>query len=109
MATKYYIDIETLDNFKDELMDRFIGMCGGNDYNKLNLLTIGDTIYEIYDKYAVISDADVVEVTRCKDCEHCNSYITWKGKEYCRCTFDDEKINVAEPTHFCGYGKRKEQ
>lgn len=54
-------------------------------------------------------DANVVEVTHCKDCKHCSSYITWQGKEYCRCTFDDETINVAEPTHFCGYGKRREE
>ena len=108
MAKKYYIDIETLDKFRNELMDHFIDMCGGNDYNKLNLLTIGDAIDAIYDKYAVIPDEDVVEVTRCKDCQHSNAYLTWQGKEYYHCTANDG-VNVAAPVHFCGYGERKEQ
>ena len=55
-----------------------------------------------------IPTADVVEVTRCKDCQYSNAYLTWRGKEYYHCTANDG-ANVAEPTHFCGYGERKEQ
>lgn len=41
---------EALDKFRDELMDKFIDLCRGNDFNKLTLLKIGDTIDQIYDK-----------------------------------------------------------
>lgn len=42
---------EKLENFKDELVDRFIVLCYGNDYNKLTLLKIDETIDEIYEKH----------------------------------------------------------
>jgi hypothetical protein len=42
---------EALDAFWNDLMDTFIAMCEGNDYNKINLLTIGDTINTIYDRH----------------------------------------------------------
>lgn len=41
---------EAVDKFRDELMDKFICLCKSNDYNKLSLLKIGDTINDIYDK-----------------------------------------------------------
>lgn len=41
---------EAVDKFRDELMDRFIELCGYNDYNKINLLLIGETVDEVYDK-----------------------------------------------------------
>lgn len=52
MATlmKMYYDILT--NFRNEIVDEFIRMCGGNDYNRLNLLAIAETIDRIYNKHA---------------------------------------------------------
>ena len=41
---------EALDKFRDELINKFIDLCRGNDFNKLTLLKIGDTIDQIYDK-----------------------------------------------------------
>lgn len=45
------IAFKALDAFKCELAGRFIDLCKGNDYNKLTLLKIYDTIDEIYDKH----------------------------------------------------------
>lgn len=44
------VAFEATDNFRDAIMDVFIGMCRGNDYNKVNLLQIGDAIDAVYDK-----------------------------------------------------------
>lgn len=41
---------EAVDKFRDELMDEFLSLCDYNDYNKINLLTIGEAIDRIYDK-----------------------------------------------------------
>lgn len=37
--------------FKNDLVNTFIDLCRGNDYNKLTLLKIGDTIDALYDKH----------------------------------------------------------
>ena len=39
-----------VDKFRDALMDKFIELCRGNDYNKINLLLIGETIDRTYDE-----------------------------------------------------------
>ena len=57
-----YIERSVLDDFKDDLMSRFIVLCFGNDYNKLQLLTIGNVIDEFYEKHSTKPAADVVEV-----------------------------------------------
>ena len=44
------VAFEATDNFRDAIMDVFIDMCCGNDYNKLTLLQIGDAIDAVYDK-----------------------------------------------------------
>lgn len=41
---------EAIDKFRDELMDEFLDLCNYNDFNKINLLTIGDVVDRIYDK-----------------------------------------------------------
>ena len=48
---KAEIVLEEIDNVKSDIMSRFIDMCDGNDYNKVNLLQIGDTIDHIFDLY----------------------------------------------------------
>ena len=40
---------EEVDKFRTDLMNKFIDLCRGNDYNKLTLLKIGDVVDEIYD------------------------------------------------------------
>ena len=42
--------IIALDNFCNDLMDVFIDKCKGNDFNKLNLLTISDIVDEVHNK-----------------------------------------------------------
>lgn len=44
---------KVVDKFRDELMDRFLSLCNYNDYNEINLLTIGETVDRIYDKCIV--------------------------------------------------------
>ena len=41
---------EAIDMFKDRVMDEFISLCNYNDFDKINLLTIGDTVDRIYDE-----------------------------------------------------------
>lgn len=48
---------KVVDKFRDELMNKFMSLCNYNDFNKLNLLTIGETVDRIYDKCI----ADIVE------------------------------------------------
>ena len=45
------VAFEVIDKFRDELINIFIDMCFGNDYNKINLLQIGDAIDAVYDSY----------------------------------------------------------
>ena len=87
-----------IDKFRDELMDKFLRLCNYNDFSKLNLEKIADTINEIYDKCVVDTPtADVVEVVRCADCKNYNNH------RYCQyfasTVFDDD---------FCSYGERKD-
>lgn len=41
---------EAVDKFRDELVDKFLRLCNYNDFNKLNLEKIYDTVNDIYDK-----------------------------------------------------------
>jgi hypothetical protein len=41
---------EEVDKFRIDLMNKFIDLCRGNDYNKLTLLKIGDVVDEMYDR-----------------------------------------------------------
>lgn len=42
--------IDLLEKYRGKLMMRFIELCRGNDFNKVSLLVIGETINAIYDK-----------------------------------------------------------
>ena len=46
-----HITFTALDAFKCDLAEKVIFLCNGNDFNKLTLLKIYDTIEEIYDKH----------------------------------------------------------
>lgn len=54
---------EAVDKFQNELMDEFLRLCNYNDYNKINLFTIGEVVDRIYDK--CIEDM-VTEDEKCK-------------------------------------------
>jgi hypothetical protein len=41
--------LEAVDNFRSALVDKFIDLCRGNDFNKINLLLIGETIDRTFD------------------------------------------------------------
>ena len=41
--------LEAIDKFRSALMDKFIDLCRGNDFNKINLLLIGETIDRTFD------------------------------------------------------------
>ena len=62
MAEKEYIEAKDLDDFRNEIMDKFLSLCNYNDYNKLTLLRISETIDEVYEKYVSKPLADVAEV-----------------------------------------------
>ena len=89
-----YITAKDLDDFRDDIMDRFLSLCDYNDYKKLTLLRIGETINEIYDEYCEKPLADVVEVVRCKDCKHRHK-DSW-------CEYADDDDNF-----YCARGERK--
>lgn len=59
-----------MDEFKSELMSKFIDLCRGNDYNKLTLLRIGETIDRIYEKYSTLPSTEDAEVVRCEGCNY---------------------------------------
>ena len=41
---------EAVEKFRDALMEKFLRLCNYNDFSKLNLEKIADTVNEIYDK-----------------------------------------------------------
>ena len=41
---------EAVDKFRSLIMNKFIELCNYNDYGKINLLTIGETVDRIYDR-----------------------------------------------------------
>ena len=94
---KEYIERAELDDFKDELMNRFIVLCSGNDYNKLNLLTIGNVIDELYEKHSTKPAADVVEVRH-------GRFVDWDGNpiesfDYCGRACDTWGRALYRPIH----------
>ena len=48
-----------LTDFRNDLMDEFIGLCYGNDYNKLTLLKIGDVVDKIFKKHLDIANKEL--------------------------------------------------
>lgn len=42
--------LEAVEKFRDELTNKFLRLCDYNDYNKINLLTIADTVDSVYDR-----------------------------------------------------------
>lgn len=48
---------KVVDKFRDELADKFLRLCNYNDFNRLNLERIMDTVNDIYDKCI----ADIIE------------------------------------------------
>lgn len=89
-----YINANDLEEFRNEIMDKFLSLCNYNDFNKLTLLRIGETIDQIYDKYCSRPFADVVEVKHGKwvaasdkpgvyiglKCSLCGGRITYSEK-----------------------------
>lgn len=51
-----------------------------------------------------VPNADVVEVTRCKNCRHNGSIDT-----DCPFGWKDKKFNMPNPNDYCSYGEKKEQ
>ena len=50
-----------LEDFRDNLVSKFTTLCHYNDFNKLNLLKIVDTINNVYDKTVVgISEEPII-------------------------------------------------
>ena len=62
-----------IDEFMHEVISKFIELCRGNDYNKLTLLRIGETIERVYEKYRTLPTVEAVEVVHGRwDTEKCN-------------------------------------
>lgn len=59
------------------------------------------------DAIRAIPAADVVEVVRCKDCEHFRDYTDRHGVVRMNCIRDCH-IPQVEPEHFCSYGERRD-
>lgn len=89
-----------IDEFKSEVMSEFIRLCNGNDFNKLTLLRIGDTIDRIYERYRLLP---AVEIVRCKDC-------MWYDSDECgnlQIDMSDCSHLYTQPDDFCSYGERR--
>lgn len=74
-----------------------------------NFVFTSKWIKEIMDN---LPTADVVEVVRCKDCKYTDVHICpITGKETLFCEFGRRGIKpeAVNPTHFCGYGERKDK
>ena len=67
--------------------------------NELDIPAIGTVIYILSE----MDSADVVEVVRCKDCEHGQSYNMF-GSRYC---LKHNDVAVRD-NDFCSYGERKD-
>lgn len=56
--------------------------------------------------------ADVVPVVRCKDCAYTREKDEYESVYLCNecviCTHSEDGWRPVWPTHFCGYGERKE-
>lgn len=96
--------IDLVDKFRSELMHKFIDLCRGNDYNKLTLLKIGDTVDQIFDKQ--IKDILVDEAGYRKQSE--GEWLLERepnGKPYCFhcsvCDGDFHHIGIRVATKFC--------
>lgn len=112
MAEKEYIEAKDLDDFRNDIMDKFLSLCNYNDYNKLTLLRIGETIDDAYYKYVSKPLADVAEVVRCKDCKYFIQDAELDHNEYpniieadglCDCS-----LKLTDADDFCSNGERKE-
>ena len=90
MAEKEYIEAKDLDDFRNDIMDKFLSLCNYNDYNKLTLLRIGETIDDAYYKYVSKPLADVVEV-RHGTWYHGTEY----GAVYAKCSACGRKMNYS--------------
>lgn len=75
----------------------YVGTAEPTDIVPLTLLTAQKNIRRI-------PAADVVEVVRCKDCEH-SSFVKSCSKYECRKGFGTLKFS----NDFCSYGERKTQ
>ena len=40
---------KAIDNFQSDLMNAFIDVCNGNDFNKITLIKIGEIVDKVYD------------------------------------------------------------
>lgn len=68
-----------IETFMRELMREFILLCHGNDFEKLTLLKIGDTVERLYEKYGSVDAVPVVHgewvsdeddvLFHCSECE----------------------------------------
>ncbi len=99
MAEKEYIERDAV---IEQIRVIYCGNC--NSYNGVRCRAC-----EFDDAMSLMEDApaaDVVEVVRCKDCEHyfCDTPYCKKHKVG-YCAFDEI---VKDKNHFCSYGERKE-
>jgi hypothetical protein len=66
-------------------------------------------ISDMYNHYPLLKIRDLVEVVKCKDCEHLTVHNSPTLYAYCEKTqLRFEPFKTDTRTHFCSYGKRKE-
>lgn len=94
-----------VEKFMRELMREFILLCHGNDFEKLTLLKIGDTVERLYEKYGSV---DAVPVVRCKDCKHYKSYGTGLDgfESFGKCLYINMDVDMPVGGYCC-YGERR--
>ena len=73
--------------FKNALMREFIRLCRGNDFNKLSLLTIGETVDKVLEAHYrnfPIEDAPAVNPLPCKIGDTVWAVLHYYGKQCIR-------------------------
>lgn len=101
-----YIDCKEMEDFRDELVSRFIGLCNGNDFNRVNLLKITETIDKTFNKYWSNPSANVAEIVMCKDCIHAVEHKYSPAFFKCNgCSF--LRGRLVSSTFWCKCGERR--
>lgn len=109
MADKEYIECEALIKQFDERYITAIKQENLQESEEGEILWRGIRLGTNWGRNTIIDApaADVVEVTRCKDCKHCAKNINWHGRKYWGCHRSYVEVYEVEPTHYCSYGERK--
>ena len=100
---------DDIDKFVNELMDEFLRLCNYNDYGKINLLTISETVDRIYgrcindmlDERDNAPTADVTETVHAYWIENEDDF--WVMCSECGDELLDDVVGAVEAYKYCPF------